>query len=194
MFYDQMRRIGVSGQFGVIAILISAMSVLGGCEIMRGAGEATVGGLQTAGKVTVGGLETAGRATVGGLQWVADGGVEGIRGRTHGSTHKPFFIVTGLRFPGIKLGELGIQSMQVVDGRGNPLAWQQGAWTKSKWGPALTITVIPEEKTRIVDVTGVLIYRGGRWSLSARSSRVPGAAEVNKALPWRTELITVTRQ
>lgn len=193
MFHHRTRRT-VSGQFGVIAVLITAVALSGGCDAMRSAGEATVGGLKTAGKATVGGLETAGLATVGGLQWVADGGVTGIRGRTHGSTNKPFFIVTGLRFPGIKLSELSIQSMEVVDGSGKPLAWQQGAWTKSKWGPALTITVIPEAGTRIVDVTGVLIYRGGRWSLSARSSRLLGESKTREGLPWRTEQITVTRQ
>ena len=93
MFYDQMRRTRVLGQFGVIAILISVMVVLGGCEVMRGIGEVTVGGLDTAGKATVGGLNTAGLATVGGLQWGADGGETGIRGRGHGSTAQPFFLV-----------------------------------------------------------------------------------------------------
>ena len=194
MFYDQMRRTRVSGRFGVIAVLISAMAVLGGCEVMRGIGEVTVGGLETAGKATVGGLGTAGRATVGGLQWVVDGGVTGIRGRRHGSTEKPFFLVTGLRFPGIKLSELSVLSMEAVDGKGNPLLWEQGAWTESKYGPALTITVIPAKSTGIVDVTGVLIYRGGRWTLSARSRRVPSELEGLKAHAWRTELITVTRQ
>ena len=194
MFYDQMWRTRVLGQFGVIAILLSAMAVLCGCEVMKGIGEVTVGGLETAGKATVGGLGTAGRATVGGLQWVADGGETGIRGRGHGSTAQPFFLVTGLRFPGIKLGELSVMSMQVVDGRGKPLPWQQGAWTESKFGPALTITVAPEETTRIVDVTGVLVYRGGRWTLSARSVRAGSEVEGVKGHAWRTELINVTRQ
>ena len=194
MFYEQMRRSGALGQFGVIATLISAMAVLGGCDSTRPFGDTILDGLGTAGKVTVGGLETAGRATVGGLQWVADGGVDGIRGRSHGSTEKPFFVVTGLRFPGIKLSELSVLSMHVVDGRGKELAWQQGAWTKSKWGQAMTITVIPQADTRIVDVTGVLIYRGGRWTLSARSVRLPSQSEADKTHPWTTELITVTRQ
>lgn len=205
MFHDQARRTRVFGRFGVIALLISVMAVLGGCEVMRPigeatvggletAGKATVGGLETAGKATVGGLETAGRATVGGLQWVADGGETGIRGRMHGSTEQPFFLVTGLRFPGIKLSELSVLSMQVVDAGGNKLAWRQGAWTKSKYGPAMTITVTPEKTTRLVKVTGVLIYRGGRWTLSAISVRLPGGSETDEGQLWRTELIRVTRQ
>ena len=194
MFYDRMRRSGVAGRFAVAAMLISVTVVSLGCEVMRGIGEATVGGLQTAGKATVGGLETAGRATVGGMQWVADGGVDGIRGRRHGSTTKPFFLVTGLRFPGIKLSELSVLSMEAVDGKGKPLAWKQGAWTESRYGPALTVTVIAGKNTEIVDVSGVLIYRGARWTLSARSRRVGGELETVDARTWRTELIDVTRQ
>ena len=183
MFYDQMRRTRVSGQFGLIAVLISAMAVLGGCDVMRGIGE-----------VTVGGLQTAGRATIGGLQWVADGGETGIRGRRHGATEQPFFLVTGLRFPGIKLDELSVLSMEAVDGKGAPLLWKQGAWNESKFGPALTITVTPAESTAVVDVTGVLIYRGGRWTLSARCLRGPNELEGAKGHVWKTELVNVIRQ
>jgi len=194
MFYDQMRRRKVSGQFGVIAVLISAMVVLGGCDTTRPFGDTILDGLGTAGKATVNGLGTAGRATVGGLQWVADGGETGIRGRRHGSTAQPFLLVTGLRFPGIKLSELRVLKMEAVDGKGNSLLWKQGAWTESKFGPALTITVIPAKSTQTVDVTGVLMYRGGRWTLSARSQRVPSAVEGVKGHAWRTELINVIRQ
>ena len=194
MFCDQMRRRKASGQFGVIAMLISAMAVSGGCDVMRGIGEVTVGGLETVGKATVNGLGTAGRATVGGLQWVVDGGETGILGRRHGATAQPFLLVTGLRFPGIKLSELSVLSMEAVDGKGKPLLWKQGAWAESKFGPALTITVTPAEDTRIVDVTGVLVYRGGRWTLSARSRHVAGEVEGVKGYAWRTELINVIRQ
>ena len=194
MFYDQMRRTRVLGQFGLIAACISAMAVLGGCDTMRPFGDTILDGLGTAGKATVGGLSTAGRATVGGLQWVADGGETGIRGRGHGSTAQPFFLVTGLRFPGIKLDDLSVLSMEAVDGKGNPLLWKKGSWTESEHGPALTITVTPAESTSIVDVTGVLVYRGGRWTLSARSLRGPGEAKGVKGHTWRTELINVIRQ
>jgi hypothetical protein len=194
MFYDQMRRTRVSGQFGVIAVLISAMAVLGGCDSTRPFGDTIFDGLRAAGKATVDGLGTAGRTTVGGLQWVADGGETGIRGRRHGSTAQPLFVVTGLRFPGIKLDELSVLSMEAVDGKGNPLLWKQGSWTESEHGPALTITVTPTESTSIVDVTGVLVYRGGRWTLSARSLRGPSEAKGVKGHVWRTELINVILQ
>lgn len=194
MFYNQMRRTRVSGRFGLVAVWISAMAVLCGCDTMRPFGDTILDGLGTAGKATVGGLSTAGRATVGGLQWVADGGETGIRGRGHGTTAQPFFLVTGLRFPGIKLDELSLLSMDAVDGKGAPLPWKRGAWTESEHGQALTITVTPAESTAIVDVTGVLIYRGGRWTLSARSRRVTGEAEGVKGNAWRTELIDVIRQ
>jgi len=194
MFHDQMRRARVSGQFGVIVLVISAMAVLIGCDSTRPFGDAILDGLGAAGKAAVGGLGTAGRATVGGLQWVADGGETGIRGRGHGSTAQPFFLVTGLRFPGIKLNEVSVLSMDAVDGKGKPLLWKQGAWTESKYGPALTITVTPAKSTQIVDVTGVLIYRGGRWTLSARSVRGPSEVEGVKTRVWRTELINVLRQ
>ena len=88
MFYDQKHRTSALRQFGLIALLVSSMAVLGGCDVMRGVGEVTVGALETAGKATVGGLGTAGRTTVGGLQWVADGGETGICGRTDGSTER----------------------------------------------------------------------------------------------------------
>ncbi|MDP6546329.1 MAG: hypothetical protein QGH60_20305 [Phycisphaerae bacterium] len=194
MFYDQKRRARVSGQFGVIALLISAMALLCGCDSTRPFGDTILDGLNTAGKATLGGLDTAGRTTVGSLQWVADGGQTGIRGRRHGSTSQPFFLVTGLRFPGIKLSELSVLSMEAVDGKGNTLLWKQGAWTDSKHGPALTITVVPAEGARTVDVTGVLVYRGGRWTLSARSRLVSGETEGVKTVAWRTELIDVIRQ
>lgn len=194
MFCDQMRRTRVSGQFGLIAALISSMAVLGGCDSTRPFGDTIFDGLRAAGKATVDGLGTAGRTTVGGLQWVADGGETGIRGRRHGSTEQPFFLVTGLRFPGIKLDELSVLSMEAVDGKGNPLPWKQGSWTESEHGPALTITVTPGKSTSIVDVTGVLVYRGGRWTLSARSLRGPSEAEGVKGHAWRTELIDVIRQ
>ena len=194
MIYEQMRRTTMSGQFGLIAMLISAVAMLGGCDTTRPIGDTILGGLGAAGKATVGGLETAGRSTVGGLQWVADGGEVGIRGRGHGSTAEPFLLVTGLRYPGIKLDELKILSMEAVDGKGKPLLWKQGAWIKSKYGPALTITVTPAKSTAIVDVTGVLVYRGGRWTLSARCLRGPNEAEGAKGHVWKTELINVTRQ
>ena len=194
MFCDQMRPARVLGQFGVIAVLISVMAVVGGCDVMRPFGDTILDGLGTAGKATVGGLTTAGRASVGGLQWVADGGTEGIRGRSLGSTAQPFLLVTGLRFPGIKLSDLSVLSIEAVDGKGKALTVQQGVWAGKKYGPALTFTVTPEEATRVVDVTGVLIYHAGRWTLSARCTRAPGATEADKANAWTTELITVTRQ
>jgi hypothetical protein len=183
MFNDQTRRNRKPCRFAGIVVLISMMLPLSGCEVMRGVG-----------KVTVGGLETAGRATVGGLQWVADGGTTGIRGRRHGSTENPFFLVTGLRYPGIKLAELSVLSMEAVDGKGAPLLCRQGAMVDSKFGPAMTVTVIPAGNTRIVDVTGVLIYRGGRWTLSARCVRAAGEPGQQTPLPWTTELLDVIRQ
>ncbi|MCP4378209.1 MAG: hypothetical protein GY794_18795 [bacterium] len=183
MLYDQMRRNRMASRFAGVVVLVSGMWLLSGCEVMRGVG-----------KVTVGGLETAGRATVGGLQWVADGGTTGIRGRRHGATDKPFFLVTGLRFPGIKLEDLSILSIEAVDGKGAPLLCRQGAMADSKYGPAMTITVIPAGNTRIVDVTGVLIYSGGRWTLSARCVRAAGESGQQASLPWTTELLDVVRQ
>ncbi|MDP6634708.1 MAG: hypothetical protein QGG42_07415 [Phycisphaerae bacterium] len=191
MFYDQTRRTRVLRRFGALAILISMTAVLGGCDSTRPFGDTILDGLGTAGRATVGGLETAGRATVGGLQWAVDGGETGIRGRTHGTTPQPFVLVTGLRFPGIKLEELRVLSLSAVDGRGKPLGWKEGAWTKSKYGPALTITVEPEQTTRVVDITAVLIYRGGRWTLSARCVASPSDPQGGL---WTTELLTVTRQ
>jgi len=175
-------------------VLAAAATALGGCDVLREAGEVTVGGLATAGKVTLGGLETAGRATVGGLQWVADAGETGIRGRMHGSTEKPFILVTGLRFPGIKLSELSVVSLQAVDGKGKDLGWDQGAWIDSKFGPALTITIQSAKTTTVVDIVGVLMYRGGRWVLTARCVRLPGESAVHKGHPWRTQTIDVVRQ
>jgi len=185
MFYDRKRRAGSLGRLGFIAALICA-AILVGCDATRPFGDTILDGLGAAGKATVGGLETAGRATVGAGQWVVDGGETGIRGRTHGTTEQPFLLVTGLRYPGIKLDELTIHSMDAVDAGGKPLHWTQGAWTKSKYGPALTITVDPG-RTNTVDVSGVLIYRNGRWTLSARCIASPDGG-------WNTEFINVIRQ
>ena len=190
MFYDQMRRNTVLSRVGMTAVLILAMAMAIGCDVMRPFGDTILDGLGTAGKATVGGLDTAGRATVGGLQWVADGGETGIRGRAHGATDKPFLLVTGLRFPGIKLSELSILSMEAVDGKGAALLWKQGVIEKTPNGPALTITVEPQGATQIVDVTGVLTYRNARWTLSARCV----AAGTGEGALWTTELFTVTRQ
>ena len=194
MFYDQMRRNTVLSRFGTTAVLISAMALVSGCETFRPIGDAVVGGLDTAGKVTVGGLNTAGRATVGGLQWVVDGGESGIRGQTHGATDQPFLLVTGLRFPGIRLSDISVRSIEAVDGKGSALTWKQGSLADTKDGPALTITVEPRATTRTVDVTGVLIYLNARWTLSARCVELPRASDESTDRLWRTELITVTRQ
>ncbi len=168
MLNDSDRLGGALGRFGAFVVLIAATAMLGGCDSTRPFGGTILDGLTNVGKTAVGGLETAGRATVGAGQWVVDGGETGIRGRTHGTTEQPFLLVTGLRYPGVKLDELQILSMEVVDSGGKALNWRQGAWTKSKYGPALTITVDAVQGTRTVDANGVLIYRNGRWTLSAR--------------------------
>jgi len=175
-------------------VLLAGVAVLGGCDTLRQAGDATLGGLKTAGKTTLGGLETAGRATVGGLQWVADAGATGIRGRKHGSTEKPFLLITGLRFPGIDLDDLSVVSMQAVDAKGKSLSWKQGAWTDSEYGPTMTITVLPEEPTTVVDVVGILMYRGKKWVLTARCVRMPDESRIYKGHPWRTTTIDVVKQ
>jgi len=174
-------------RLGTLAMLISTVAVVCGCDSTRPFGDTILDGLGTAGKATVGGLETAGRATVGAGQWVVSGGETGIRGRGHGSTDQPFLLVTGLRYPGIKLEELTVHSLDAVDSQGNKLHCTQGAWTKSKYGPALTITVDPGKSATTVDVNGVLIYRGGRWTLSARCLAQNGGG-------WTTEFINVIRQ
>ncbi len=193
MYYDRKRRVGALRPLGVIAILISTMTMVG-CEAMRPFNKTILDGFGTAGKATVGGLETAGRATVGGLQWVADGGETGIIGRSHGATDQPLLLVTGMRFPGIKLSDLSVLSIKAVDANGEPLPWKQGQLGKSKWGPALTITIEPQAATQRVDVSGVLIYHNARWRLTARSVELPRAADGSTDRLWRTELITVTRQ
>jgi len=186
MLYDRARPDGPLRSFAVIAVFVSLIT-LAGCDATRPFGDTILDGLGTAGKATVGGLTTAGRATVGGLQWVVDAGETGIVGRTAGTTEKPLLLVTGRRFPGIKMEEISVLSMTVVDGKGAQLAWKQGAIEKTSNGPALTISVEPGAETQIVDVTGVLIYRNARWTLSARCSLTPGRL-------WTTELITATRQ
>ncbi|MDP6045668.1 MAG: hypothetical protein QGG25_08675 [Phycisphaerae bacterium] len=173
-------------RFGAFALLISAV-MLGGCDSSKPFGGTILDGLNNAGKATVGGLETAGRATVGAGQWVVSGGETGILGRAHDTTEQPFLLVTGLRYPGIKLDELTILSMDAVDPSGKPLHWKQGAWTKSKYGPALTITVDPGAVAKVVEVRGVLIYRNGRWTLTARCLASPEGG-------WTTEFINVLRQ
>jgi hypothetical protein len=190
MYYDQKRRTDMLMRAGAVALLVSAMLAVPGCDAMRPFNKTILDGLGTVGKATVGGLNTAGRATVGSLQWVADGGEAGIQGQAHGATAKPFLLVTGLRFPGIKLSELSVLSMEAVDSKGSVLPWKQGALADTNNGPALTITVEPEATSQTVGVTGVLIYRGGRWTLSARcvsTGSGPGAL-------WTTERFTVTRQ
>ena len=53
MFHDRMRRTGVPGRLGIIAVLISSMAVLGGCDTMRPFGDTILGGLGAAGKAAV---------------------------------------------------------------------------------------------------------------------------------------------
>ncbi len=187
MLYDSDRSGGALVRLGTFAVLISAAAMVCGCDSSRPFGDTILDGLHTAGKATVDGLETAGRSTVGAGQWVIDGGETGIRGRGHGSTEQPFLLVTGLRYPGIKLRELTVHSLVAVDGAGKQLHCTQGAWTKSKYGPALTITIDPGQTATTVDVSGVLIYRGGRWTLSARCLAQNGGG-------WTTEFVNVIRQ
>lgn len=193
MLHDQMRRAEMLKRCGGFAVLIFTAAVCG-CDSSRPFGDTILDGLGTAGKATVGGLETAGRATVGSLQWVADGGETGIRGRDHGLTAKPMLLVTGLRFPGIKLEELTVMSVDAVDGKGAKLAVEQGSWERSKHGPTLTLTVQPGDASETVNVKGVLIYRNGRWTLAAKSVRIPGDPKTKTGPRWKTESLNVIRQ
>ena len=192
MLYGQIRRDAVLRAGGTVAVLIFTIGLVG-CDATRPFGETILDGLGTASKATVGGLETAGRAVVGSGQWVIDGGQTGIRGRAHGSTDKPIFLVTGLRFPGIKLGELSVLTLKAVDEKNNSLLWKQGVIDKTPNGPAMTIIIEPQGSARSVEVNGVLIYRNARWTLSARASVISDSAD-GAPLQWRTDEINVIRQ